>query len=204
MMNEVAIYNRKKVGIIRPNQCITTLLFLRMLMLNRFRSPPIYSNVPCNIYTLSPLSLSLSTMATASSSPNNSCNPPTVNEVDPDTTFVVVANPDTFRAVVQRLTGAAAGERERMPAARKLEIKLHRDNGGAALHALSSSARKHVKEYAAARGRAREEEEEMAIAAKGFYLHRSPLSTPAGSDPPELLPLFPLHSPTRSYESSSF
>lgn len=44
-----------------------------------------------------------------------------------------------------------------------------------------------------------EEEEEKAIAEKGFYLHRSPLSTPRGGGgggaEPELLPLFPLHSP---------
>ncbi|KAJ9190001.1 hypothetical protein P3X46_001238 [Hevea brasiliensis] len=39
------------------------------------------------------------------------------------------------------------------------------------------------------------DEEERAIAEKGFYLHPSPLSTPRGAEPPELLPLFPLHSP---------
>ncbi|GLT76080.1 hypothetical protein SLA2020_477610 [Shorea laevis] len=39
------------------------------------------------------------------------------------------------------------------------------------------------------------EEEEKAIAEKGFYLHPSPLNTPRGSDPPELLTLFPLSSP---------
>ncbi|KAK4764561.1 hypothetical protein SAY86_025651 [Trapa natans] len=39
------------------------------------------------------------------------------------------------------------------------------------------------------------EKEERAIAEKGFYLHHpSPLSTPRGTEP-ELLPLFPLHSP---------
>ncbi|VVA11640.1 PREDICTED: VQ [Prunus dulcis] len=38
-------------------------------------------------------------------------------------------------------------------------------------------------------------EEEKAISEKGFYLHPSPLSTPRGSDPPELLTLFPLSSP---------
>ncbi|PKH47981.1 hypothetical protein CRG98_050387, partial [Punica granatum] len=38
------------------------------------------------------------------------------------------------------------------------------------------------------------EQEEKAIAEKGFYLHPSPLSTPRGAEP-ELLPLFPLHSP---------
>ncbi|XP_077216253.1 VQ motif-containing protein 31-like [Tasmannia lanceolata] len=41
-------------------------------------------------------------------------------------------------------------------------------------------------------------EEEKAIAEKGFYLHPSPLSTPRGTDPPELLPLFPLCSPKQS------
>ena len=53
---------------------------------------------------------------------------------------------------------------------------------------------------AAARGSPRsphEEQEERAIAEKGFYLHPiSPLATPRGSEPPELLPLFPLHSPS--------
>ncbi|KAK4761039.1 hypothetical protein SAY87_005932 [Trapa incisa] len=39
------------------------------------------------------------------------------------------------------------------------------------------------------------EKEQRAIAEKGFYLHHpSPLSTPRGAEP-ELLPLFPLHSP---------
>ncbi|XVF74772.1 hypothetical protein PTKIN_Ptkin13bG0138500 [Pterospermum kingtungense] len=40
-----------------------------------------------------------------------------------------------------------------------------------------------------------EEEEQKAIAEKRFYLHPSPLSTPRGGAEPELLPLFPLHSP---------
>ncbi|XP_065850150.1 VQ motif-containing protein 31-like [Euphorbia lathyris] len=40
-------------------------------------------------------------------------------------------------------------------------------------------------------------EEEKAIAEKGFYLHPSPLTTPRGSEPPELLTLFPLTSPCR-------
>ncbi|KAG5008812.1 hypothetical protein JHK82_017379 [Glycine max] len=40
-----------------------------------------------------------------------------------------------------------------------------------------------------------EEEEERAIAEKGFYLHPSPRA----SQPPELLPLFPLHSPTHNH-----
>ncbi|XVF24748.1 hypothetical protein REPUB_Repub13aG0153700 [Reevesia pubescens] len=46
-----------------------------------------------------------------------------------------------------------------------------------------------------------EEEEEKAIAEKGFYLHPSPLSTPRGGGAePELLPLFPLHSPRERNE----
>ncbi|KAI4329362.1 hypothetical protein L6164_021632 [Bauhinia variegata] len=51
--------------------------------------------------------------------------------------------------------------------------------------------------------RSPQEEEEKAIAEKGFYLHPSPLSTPRGADPPELLPLFPLHSPRENQPNSS-
>ncbi|KAE8732546.1 DnaJ/Hsp40 cysteine-rich domain superfamily protein [Hibiscus syriacus] len=40
-------------------------------------------------------------------------------------------------------------------------------------------------------------EEEKAIAEKGFYLHPSPLNTPRGSQPPELLTLFPVSSPSQ-------
>nr|GMC74670.1 VQ motif-containing protein 4-like [Ipomoea batatas]GME02711.1 VQ motif-containing protein 4-like [Ipomoea batatas] len=47
-------------------------------------------------------------------------------------------------------------------------------------------------------------EEERAIAEKKFYLHPSPrTSTPRDSDPPQLLPLFPLTSPRLSSSSSS-
>ncbi|PON90062.1 VQ motif containing protein [Trema orientale] len=48
-----------------------------------------------------------------------------------------------------------------------------------------------------------EEEEERAIAEKGFYLHPSPLSTPRGSEPPELLPLFPLSSPRDTHQNNN-
>ncbi|CAL9115525.1 unnamed protein product [Musa hybrid cultivar] len=44
------------------------------------------------------------------------------------------------------------------------------------------------------------EEEDRAIAEKGFYLHPSPGSN--NGDPPKLLPLFPLHSPKNSVSSS--
>ncbi|KAK4413951.1 VQ motif-containing protein 11 [Sesamum alatum] len=176
-------------------------------------------------------------MASSSSSSNPSLPPtahyPFSNGSDPNTTFVQ-ADPSTFRAVVQRLTGAA-GEKlagktnscenmgprrpafklhERRPTARKLEIKLNNNNNGAAaaaLHSPSSARNRRIStgentvmaspvsplDYVAARGSPRSpmEEEEKAIAGKGFYLHPSPLSTPRGSDPPELLPLFPLHSP---------
>ncbi|XP_042055700.1 VQ motif-containing protein 11-like [Salvia splendens] len=135
----------------------------------------------------------------------------------PNTTFVQ-ADPSTFRAVVQRLTGASSAGKpisgnigprrpafklhERRPTARKLEIKL----GGGALHSPARCHRSFAGEgavaaspvspleYLAARGSPRSPEE-RAIAEKGFYFHPSPLSTPRGSDPPELLPLFPLHSP---------
>jgi hypothetical protein len=43
-----------------------------------------------------------------------------------------------------------------------------------------------------------EDEEEKVIAEKGFYLHPSPR---ASQQPPELLPLFPLHSPSSQSHS---
>lgn len=118
------------------------------------------------------------------------------------TTTFVEADPSTFRAIVQKLTGApnrppaAFRLQERRRSSKKLELEL---NGG----------------YTAAGGRGTGigmvspvstldfmergnpcEEEERAIAEKGFYLHPSPISTPGGSDPPHLLPLFPLSSPS--------
>ena len=46
------------------------------------------------------------------------------------------------------------------------------------------------------------EEEDRAIAEKGFYLHPSPLNTPGGAEPPELLILFPLSSPSQRTRDS--
>ncbi|KAF6168274.1 hypothetical protein GIB67_014509 [Kingdonia uniflora] len=43
--------------------------------------------------------------------------------------------------------------------------------------------------------------EQRAIAEKGFYLHPSPVSTPRDSEPPRLLPLFPVTSPRVSGSS---
>ncbi|GFP92013.1 hypothetical protein PHJA_001345400 [Phtheirospermum japonicum] len=172
-------------------------------------------------------------MAASSSSNNNNTNP-LFNGYDPNsipnTTFVQ-ADPSTFRAVVQRLTGAAPGKsssgdmgprrpafklHERRPTARKLEIKLA---GAAALHSppparcprsentfmVSPVSPLEYPAAAAARWSPRSpmEEEERAIAEKGFYLHPSPISTPRGSEPPELLPLFPLCSPRDNCSSSS-
>ncbi|XP_043703049.1 VQ motif-containing protein 31-like [Telopea speciosissima] len=189
------------------------------------------------------------------------------DSVSSHTTFVQ-ADPSTFRAVVQKLTGATNdpslkklpvtvparqtgkglfGEmgarkpafklQERRQSLRKLEIKLEAASfgggggGGAGIYSPSA-----VGGGAAAtrqrcfmggvgemtlvspvspfdllsRGSPRtptprltpEEEEERAIAEKCFYLHPSPRSTPRSSEP-ELLPLFPLHSPRDSTPSSS-
>ncbi|XP_031105118.1 VQ motif-containing protein 11 [Ipomoea triloba] len=148
-----------------------------------------------------------------------------------NTTFVQ-ADPSNFRAVVQRLTGAAqdpaaqklpvtapprfAGEmgprrpafklHERRQAARKLEISLNHHGGPSVMASRPKSPMVMASPVSPlemlGRGTPRTpkspmEEEERAIAEKGFYLHPSPLSTPRNgrSDPPELLPLFPLHSP---------
>ncbi|GLT77190.1 hypothetical protein SLA2020_487990 [Shorea laevis] len=177
----------------------------------------------------------------------------------PNTTFVQ-ADPSTFRAVVQRLTGApddpsaqklpltgkpkppttttttAAAEmgprkpafklHERRQATKKLELnidhsttfnkhcmaRLNFNNSGPSASSGPPPQRPMNMIFSPvsplefyARGSPRtpreaEEEEERAIAEKGFYLHPSPLSTPRGADPPELLPLFPLQSP-RDHQS---
>ncbi|CAN4086467.1 unnamed protein product [Withania somnifera] len=112
---------------------------------------------------------------------------------------------------------------ERRQSARKLEIMLN--NGGnfigptmgpvllsPSFSSPSSSTRKRsflaspispLEMLTRVSPRSPMEEEERAIAEKGFYLHPSPLSTPRGSEPPELLPLFPLQSPTARNDSSS-
>ncbi|KAF3633481.1 putative leucine-rich repeat receptor protein kinase EXS-like [Capsicum annuum] len=110
---------------------------------------------------------------------------------------------------------------ERRQSARKLEIMLNNGGGSGSFNGtnmvgpLSSSPSSTRKRSFLAspisplemltRGSPRSpmEEEEKAIAEKGFYLHPSPLSTPRGSEPPELLPLFPLQSPTARNDSSS-
>ncbi|KAG6522083.1 VQ motif-containing protein 4-like [Zingiber officinale] len=45
--------------------------------------------------------------------------------------------------------------------------------------------------------------EDRAIAEKGFYLHPSPRTTPKDAEPPRLLPLFPVTSPTPSSVSAA-
>ncbi|KAK3020494.1 hypothetical protein RJ639_045744 [Escallonia herrerae] len=188
-----------------------------------------------------------------------SCNPnnhnSNVSSPDNSNTTFVQADPSTFRAVVQRLTGAAhdqstpklpvtvpariaAGKsasgsemgprrspfklHERRPqSARKLEI-VTLNNAGFGPSGSSSARQRGFFGFGGgevvmgspvspldlfARGSPRTpmspmEQEEKAIAEKGFYLHPSPLSTPRGGSEPELLPLFPLQSP-RDHESSS-
>eukprot|EP00262_Sarcandra_glabra_P007406 TRINITY_DN20195_c0_g1_i1.p1 TRINITY_DN20195_c0_g1~~TRINITY_DN20195_c0_g1_i1.p1 ORF type:complete len:186 (+),score=10.20 TRINITY_DN20195_c0_g1_i1:318-875(+) len=167
----------------------------------------------------------------------------------PPTTFVQ-ADTNTFRELVQKLTGAAdddnseklpitlparfAGRsnsgdiggprrsafklQERRNNMRKLEIKLGltslRSFGGfsprqaaAGVSPIQSpvtplgSDRLFSGQYSGSGSDSPSpvvSEEEKAIAEKGFYLHPSPLSTPRGSDPPELLTLFPLRSPKQS------
>ncbi|KAL2534021.1 vq motif-containing protein 11 [Abeliophyllum distichum] len=178
----------------------------------------------------------------------------------PNTTFVQ-ADPSTFRAVVQKLTGtttpdspthnipaatpsrlagkpisAEMGPRkpafklhERRQSARKLEIQLGGigSGGGTSTSMVSPSTARYQQrnllgfngemvmvspvsplEYLA-RGSPRTprspmEEEDRAIAEKRFYLHPSPLSTPRGAEPPELLPLFPVQSPRQNNSFSPF
>ncbi|XP_011016786.1 PREDICTED: uncharacterized protein LOC105120310 [Populus euphratica] len=174
----------------------------------------------------------MNTMVTSSSSPPTS-----------PTTFVQ-ADTNSFRDLVQKLTGLASdtqqlpatrilspsksfhspvdftGPRrspfklqERRHTSRKLEIKL----GLTSLISNSSSPTRQTRQVDSPVTPLSSEflffpspgttgspsppavlEEEKAIAEKGFYLHPSPLNTPRGSEPPELLPLFPLSSPSQS------
>ncbi|KAF3946534.1 hypothetical protein CMV_027210 [Castanea mollissima] len=191
-------------------------------------------------------------MASTTTTNNNNMNSPSYLSSDPNspnTTFVQ-ADPSTFRAVVQKLTGApedpsaqklplnhkphhlSAAEmgprkptfklHERRLATKKLELKFNPGLNpfGPSPSSSSSPSGPYVRPMIFspvspfelelyARGSPRtprevvEEEEERAIAEKGFYLHPSPLSTPRGSDPPELLSLFPLHSPTAAQTISN-
>nr|WRI02142.1 VQ-motif-containing protein 11 [Paeonia ostii] len=167
----------------------------------------------------------------------------------PNTTYVQ-ADPSTFRAVVQKLTGApedpstqklpvshssrltnklpTAGEigprkpafklHERRQSVKKLEINLNHGGGGGSSSITSPSYARsfvgfggemvlvspvsHFDLFCRGSPRTPKEEEEKAIAEKGFYLHPNPLSTPRGSEP-ELLPLFPVRSPRDHNDSSS-
>ncbi|KAK9149575.1 hypothetical protein Scep_008332 [Stephania cephalantha] len=153
---------------------------------------------------------------------------------DPAHTTFVQADPTTFRALVQKLTGASTEDhssteklpvtahpttrpdmgprrpafklQERRQGGRKLEISLRTTPwvkgvlGGdhnAVLVSPVSPFDLFSRGLASPRTPSDEEMvqmEERAIAEKGFYLHPSP----RGPDPPELLPLFPLHSPRES------
>ncbi|KAJ0008121.1 hypothetical protein Pint_30188 [Pistacia integerrima] len=140
------------------------------------------------------------------------------DSASPNTTFVQ-ADPSTFRTIVQKLTGApddpsapklpvgpkrpAFKLHERRQTAKKLEIKLNNkpnnQRGNSFLvspvSTLEFLSRVSPRSPMDSPRELCEEEEERAIAEKGFYLHPSPLSTPRGAEP-ELLPLFPLSSPT--------
>ncbi|KAJ1273041.1 hypothetical protein BS78_06G257200 [Paspalum vaginatum] len=190
-----------------------------------------------------------------------------VSCVEANTTFVQ-ADPATFRALVQRLTGAppaAAAEKQqeeepaavtvphappprrqklqerRRAAPARLELARphpasspsssfyyyhhhhhHHGGGGGAgglMHSpvspmdayvlnslspsLSSSSSMTPSPHSSSScgvviSREEEEREEKAIASKGFYLHAASPRSAGDGDRPRLLPLFPLHSPSRT------
>ncbi len=177
------------------------------------------------------LSLSLSRMEKHS----NSMNSPTA------TTFVQ-ADTNTFRDLVQKLTGLS-GDSDKLPVTvpsklpskpgdptgprrspfklherrhthtmRKLEIKLGLTNlahSPSQTHRLDSPIQSPVtplgsdSPFLPSSGTESPlSDEEKAIAGRGFYLHPSPLCTPRGTDPPELLTLFPLSSPSQKAPDS--
>lgn len=179
---------------------------------------------------------------------NMTSSSPTTSPTSPTPTTFVQAEPNTFRDLVQKLTGLS-GDSEKLPLThptrvsskptipvdltgprrspfklqdrrqtmRKLEIKLslatlrsppshHQYSPRQSLRVdspipspvtpLGSDSLFFPSSGSESPSSPAVSEEEKAIAEKGFYLHPSPLSTPRGSDRPELLPLFPLTSPT--------
>ncbi|XP_026660599.2 VQ motif-containing protein 31-like [Phoenix dactylifera] len=162
--------------------------------------------------------------------------------VEPPITYVQ-ADAHTFRDLVQRLTGAAAGDlpvataartspttvaprrqpfklqEGRGPSVRNLEIQLgltslrsprsppphvhhhlihHHHHASSSSSPAAASSKSPIPSPVTPLGSdplfSSASEEERAIAEKGFYLHPSPRGSGRGSDPPELLPLFPLRS----------
>lgn len=119
----------------------------------------------------------------------------------PPTTYVQ-ADLETFRDLVQRLTGAPASSKPSTAAvgARRNAFKLH-DRRGSNMRSLEliklgmiTSPRSVISGSPTASPiptLVDEEEEERVIREKGYYLHPSP----RGTGPPELLTLFPLCSP---------
>lgn len=145
---------------------------------------------------------------------NNICN---------NTTFVQ-AEPSNFRSVVQKFTGHESDKlpsvvgksnsgvkilHERRHSATKLE-NIFTGNKTTIMctrkRIISSnflaSPVSHLEILTRGSTEEEEEEEERAIAEKRFYLHPT---TPRASQPPKLLPLFPLYSPATvsTHHSSS-
>jgi hypothetical protein len=160
--------------------------------------------------------------------------PKVVREADANTTFVQ-ADPATFRALVQKLTGAPPEEdrpeasvlapvprrpklqERRCAAPPRLELArphhqsfyyLHHHHGGLmaqhspvspmdayVLASSSSSSSMSPSPRGVTISKEEEEREEKAIASKAFYLHSSPRSAGDDGERPQLLPLFPVHSP---------
>ncbi|KGN45253.1 VQ motif-containing protein 11 [Cucumis sativus] len=131
--------------------------------------------------------------------------------VHSSTTTFVEADPSTFRSIVQKLTGAphhppaAYRLQERRRSSKKLELELN--TGYTTTGGIGNGMVSPVSTLDFMGCGSPCEEEERAIAEKGYYLHPSPINTPGGSDPPHLLPLFPLSSPSncnnRNYYVSS-
>ncbi|XP_057967788.1 VQ motif-containing protein 11-like [Malania oleifera] len=199
------------------------------------------------LLSVSSLSISLSVFSVSVSllsvfslmASNNAANKlPAIPCYDSSNTTFVQADPSTFRAVVQRLTGAAADDpsaerlpvtvparhaaakpaagemgprrppfklHERRQSVRNLEIKHRSFLGFGGGETVMASPVSPFDAFSGAGGSPKtpSEEEERAIAEKGFYLHPiSPLNTPRGSEP-ALLPLFPLQSPRQIDDHSS-
>ncbi|CAN8240548.1 unnamed protein product [Cochlearia groenlandica] len=142
---------------------------------------------------------------------NNNNNHSANYATDPNTMFVQ-ADPSNFRNIVQQLTGASPPElstsihklskkelaykklHERRDSSKKMELKVNKESINRGLLVSPVSHLDPLWTRLSPHSSSAAREEEKVIAEKGFYFIQSPRS--GGEPAPELLPLFPLSSPS--------
>ncbi|RVW21900.1 VQ motif-containing protein 4 [Vitis vinifera] len=129
------------------------------------------------------------------------------SDSNPYPTTFVQADANSFKQVVQRLTGSSKPTQDPPTKACNIPpIRTGQKKQGFKLYERRSQLKNGLMinplpSYTIDGRPLNKSSEEKAIAEKGFYLHPSPMSTPRDSEP-QLLPLFPVTSPRVSGSSS--